>query len=244
MKILKYKKNKQDKYTIYLEDREIILYEDTILKYELLLKKDITEVLLKDIVIYNNMIDVYYEGISYIKKKLRSVYDVEVYLLKKDYPKEYVEFSINKMLELGLLNDRVFTKSFLHKRRTLSNKGPLYIKKELLNMGINNTLIEEVLLEYTEVEQELNINKFIEKSINSNRNKSGVFLKKNIYSNLISLGYTSSSINNILNDYSFDTDNDILKKEEEKIRKRLSRKYKDIELEKQVQLKLRQKGFY
>ena len=49
MRILKYKKISSGKYQITLDDnRELKLYEDVILKYELLLKKDISDDMLLD----------------------------------------------------------------------------------------------------------------------------------------------------------------------------------------------------
>ena len=41
MKILKYKKGKKNEYKIMTDEGEYILYDDIIIKYELLLKKEI-----------------------------------------------------------------------------------------------------------------------------------------------------------------------------------------------------------
>ena len=44
MKVIKYKKMANSRYKVYLEDNhELLLYEDVILKFELLLKKDIDD---------------------------------------------------------------------------------------------------------------------------------------------------------------------------------------------------------
>ena len=65
MKILKYKKNKDGLYQIYLEDgNSFLLHENIILKYELLLKKEINN---KDI---NNMLN---ENNKYIDKNRNEI---------------------------------------------------------------------------------------------------------------------------------------------------------------------------
>ena len=58
MKITKYKKVGKNRYNVYLEDSQICLYEEIILKYNLLLKSDI------NIEELSNMIDEnkYYEA--------------------------------------------------------------------------------------------------------------------------------------------------------------------------------------
>ena len=42
MKINKYKKVGKNKYKVYFDNNEIILFEDVILKYDLLLLKDVS----------------------------------------------------------------------------------------------------------------------------------------------------------------------------------------------------------
>ena len=43
MKILKYKKGKRNEYQILTDEKEYTLYDDIIIKHELLLKKEITK---------------------------------------------------------------------------------------------------------------------------------------------------------------------------------------------------------
>ena len=50
MKINKYKKVGKNKYKVYFDNNEIILFEDVILKYDLLLLKDVSLELLDKII--------------------------------------------------------------------------------------------------------------------------------------------------------------------------------------------------
>ena len=51
MKINKFKKVGKGKYKIFFDNTEIILFEDIILKYDLLIKKNIDEFLLDEIML-------------------------------------------------------------------------------------------------------------------------------------------------------------------------------------------------
>ena len=68
MKIKKYIKQGLNKYKVVLEDNtSIVLYEDIILKYELLLKKEISN--LDTILKENNKYELYDKCLNYLNKK-------------------------------------------------------------------------------------------------------------------------------------------------------------------------------
>ena len=68
MKVIKYKKLANSRYKVYLDDsHELLLYEDVILKYNLLIRKDIDEKLIIEMDKYNQEIDVYYVALNSIK---------------------------------------------------------------------------------------------------------------------------------------------------------------------------------
>ena len=87
MKIIKYKKGTKGLYKVELEDGRVLsLYEDVILKFELLLKKEIFEEEFDSINKYNLECDVYYVALNSIKNRFRSIYELSELLKKKEYP--------------------------------------------------------------------------------------------------------------------------------------------------------------
>ena len=62
MKILKYKKGKKNEYKILTDDGEYILYDDIIIKHELLLKKEINKKEWDSIIKENNLLKAYYDS--------------------------------------------------------------------------------------------------------------------------------------------------------------------------------------
>ena len=122
--------------------------------------------------------------------------------------------------------------------------GPNKIRKELLEHKISLDIINEELVVFEEELQLEKINKVVDKLIRSNHTRGGFVLKKKITNDLVMLGYDIDLINRVISDYDFSNDKDMVKKEYDKLYKRLSRKYSGNELEYKIKEKLYQKGLY
>lgn len=231
------------RYKIFLDnDKDIVLYEDVILKYNLLLKKDIDDDLLIEIDKYNQECDVYYVALTSINNRFKSTYELKQSLLRKEYPNDLVDKAIEKLLKQGYLNDRMYTKSYINNQIITTNKGPYKIAKELADKKIDQDIINEEIVVFSDEEQLSRIKKLIDKGIKTNHNKGGVVLKQKIYNDLKQNGYDISLINNVISSYTFENDKEIAKKEYEKLYRKYSRKYSGKELDLKVKEKLYQKG--
>ena len=245
MKIIKYKKGSKGLYKVELDDgRCLALYEEVILKFDLLLKKEVLESELDDIEKFNLECDVYYVALNSLKSRFKSVYDTKEFLLKKEYPSDLVEKSVDKLVSQGYLNDRSYAKGFINNKMVTSNMGPNKIRKELLEHRISLDIINEELVVFEEEIQLEKINKVVDKLIRSNHTRGGFVLKKKITNDLVMLGYDIDLINKVIIDFDFSNDKDMVKKEYDKLYKRLSRKYSGNELEYKIKEKLYQKGLY
>ena len=108
LKILNYKKSGKGKYIISFDDgRKISLYEDVILKYNLLLKKEVLDSELDEINKMNFEYDVYYIALNSISNRIKSIYELKTYLIKRSYPDELIEKAIDKLIKQGYLDDRI-----------------------------------------------------------------------------------------------------------------------------------------
>ena len=65
--VKKIKKLKNSLYEIDLEKKQIVLYEEIVIKYDLLLKKTISDYILKKIVIANNKIECYQKSLGFLE---------------------------------------------------------------------------------------------------------------------------------------------------------------------------------
>ena len=204
MKITKYKKGSNGKYKLFLEDGTTIdTYEDVILNNNLLFKKEIDNNLYNVIINDNMYEEAYNKSVSYIEVRLRSTNEIKVYLKNKKYSEEVIESTINRLLKNNILNDEIFTKAFINDKLNFTTMGPykieLELKKHYIDTNIVNTYInnidEDILYE--------KIDKLIIKFMKINKKHKGFMLKNKIYNNLLNLGYRSSMILEILNNYEF-----------------------------------------
>jgi len=202
MKIIKYEKKGNNTYKIYLENNQTInLYEDVILQNNLLYKKEIDESLLEKLDIDNNKEDVYNKCVKYISVRIRSTYEIEEYLRKKQVDAALIEKTINKLLENNLLNDEVFTKAFINDKLNFTTMGPYRIEQELKKHKIDSNIIYKYLNNIDDEFIDNKINKQINKLMKSNRKKQNI--RNKIYTNLLSLGYSNEMILRNINNYDF-----------------------------------------
>lgn len=242
MEIIKYKKISGGKYKILFDNNEIILYEDVIIKNNLLSKKNINLDLLEKLLKDNEYYEVYNISVRYIEIKMRSRRELIRYLEKKNFDGSIINRAIEDLEKINLINDNLYMKAFINDKVNLSNIGPLKIREDLLKEKIDETEIYEYLKGINDEIWISKINRIIEKRIKLNKNKSTYLLKKTLYSNLLLLGYPNELINECINSIKTN-DTDSLKKEYSRLYKKLNKKYKDEKLEYMIKNELYKKGF-
>lgn len=204
MKIEKYKKIKDNKYKIYLSNNTTIdVYDEVIIKTNLLYKKDIDEVDLNKIENENIYQDIYNTAVKYIMVRLRSVNELRNYLLKKNYELDIVESIIIKLEKNGYLNDLIFTKAFINDKLNFTTMGKYKIKNELIKLKISPEIIENSLEEISEDKWIEKIDKLVSKYLKSNKKYSGNILRNKLYTYLVNLGHDTNLVIKSLNNYDF-----------------------------------------
>ena len=239
MKINKYTKTKSNKYIVEFDKDKIELYDDVIVKYELLRKKEISKNDLKKILDYNNKLEAYYKSLKYLNTKLRTELEIRKYL--KDYSSRIVDETIKKLKEEKYLNDELYIKTYLNDRISLSLNGPNKIKSNLINLGLNEELIEQYISSVSNDIWNEKIEKYINKKVNSNHHYGLQKLKEKITYELLQEGYYKFQISSYINSIKINDNNSILEKEFNKIYLNLQRKNKVDKY--QIINKLLLKGF-
>ena len=241
MKIISYKKIKQNKYEVTLSNNEsVLLYDDIILKYELLTKNEIDNQKLKEIILDNSKYDVYYAMLKDISKKFRT--EKELRTKFKDYDNEVVDYAIKRLKNEKYLNNELYIRAYINDAINLKLIGPNKIINNLLNLGFEKSEIEEYL-EVIDNEIWLDkINKLIKKEINSNHAYSGNVLKMRIQNKISNLGFELNMISKLINNYDFNLSREKKLKEKEKALKKYSKKYSGFLLEQKLNNYLYQKG--
>lgn len=241
MKIERYKYLGNGKYKVIIDNCDYIIYEDIILKYNILSRDSINQseldLYLKD----NEFFEAYYKAISYINIKLRCASEIDKYL-RKDFTSKTVNDVIDKLKSDGYLDESVYVEAFINDQINLKTVGPLKIKSDLLTLKLSESVIDQYLESYIKELQYEKIKKIIEKEIHLNKNKSAIMLKNKIIHTLMDKGFYREDIINCLDMYDINDDN-AYEIEYEKIKKKLSSKYSGRELEYKIKEKLYQKGF-
>lgn len=243
MKIERFTKLKNGQYKLNLDDNtNILLHEDLILKYELLIYREIDSEKIEQLLQENKSYIAYDLALNYLNVKMRSKKEIKEYLLKKEISEELINNAIKKLEEQGYLSDLSYTRAFINDKINLSNDGPYKIKEQLIKLGISESVISKELEVFDKELEQTRVEKLIAKQVRTNHTKSNYLLKKKIMEWLINLGYTKEVVNTLISNVEID-DDDIKKKEYDKLYKKLSRKYSGKELEYKLKQKMYQKGF-
>lgn len=243
MKILKYIKLKDNRYKVLLDnDLEIKLYDDVIVKYDLIRNKELDDKLFKEIVSYNDELEAYYKAIKYITKKLRTEKEIRKYL-DKDYTKKNIDITIDKLKKDGYLNDEIYLKAYINDQINLSNVGPNKIKKNLVNLGYT----EEVIKDKIELIEDSiwldKLTKLVNKKVKINHQYSKNKLMEKLSYDMANMGYYKWMIDEVLSNVDLGNDERALEKEYNKYLLKLSKKYSGDQLKYQLKVKLLKGGF-
>lgn len=237
MKIKKIK----NKYKIEFEDREpIVTYDDIILKYNILYKKDLSDDLIDKIIKENIYYDALYSSISYIGKKLRSEYEVRKYLDKFLLLPNEKDNIILKLKELNLINDTILASAFINDKINLTNLGPYKIKQELEKIKVDVLTIDEAINKIDSNVFYEKIKKIIDKKIKTKTKYAGNVLKQKLLGELTILGYPKDMIYDALNNINVNGNIDAMY---DKIYQKYSKKYTGYDLNRIVEQKLYSLGF-
>ena len=240
MKILKFTKLKNNKYKLLLANNdELILYDDVILKFNLLNSKDIASKDYSKIINYQNELLSYYRSIKYLSLKMRSEKEIEKYLKKLNIPEEIIIKTIKRLKKEGYLNELQYIHYYITDQLNLTLKGPLKIKKELLDLGIKEEDINKELSTINMDIWQTKALKIIAKKLKINKDSKQIF-KRKIKEYLYKEGYTDKYYQ--LNDLKINDDDNFIKIAN-LIYNKLKRKYSDEKLIFYLKQKLYNKGF-
>ena len=244
MKIEKIKKVGSSKYQLILQNKDVITtYEDMILKYNLLYRKEIDDSLLETLLEETRSSDIYYKSVKKITTKMMSVHDYKKWLEKYHLKREEKEQLIDRLKHVGLLNDDVYASAYVRDKAYLSKYGKEKIEQGLKEHGIEIEARKKALQEINDLDMYEKLQKAIIKKVEQNHRYSNQQLKQKIITEFVSLGYIKQDILEVLSHIHWKEDTKLLEKEFEKVYDRAKRKYQGNELLLYVKNKLYQKGF-
>lgn len=229
------------KYRVETTENKYSFSEETIIKYSLFKGREISKEELELIEEEENKNSLLNKAINYLSYQARSVNEVRKYLIERECSAELATVIINKIIDLGYLNDESLANSLLD-YVIRQKKGPNVLENKLVQKNIDEVLIKETINRYDyEIEKEV-----IADLVNNIllRYKSYPLKKQRllIYQKLLRDGFNSEVINETLERIDL-----VDESSEELIRdlKKLVNKYDEIDYKIRTQIinKLMNKGY-
>ncbi len=242
MKILKYKKLSSGKYKVTFDSNELILYEDVILNNNLLIEKNITLETLDKIIEENTFYEVYNKALKQLEYKMRTEKELKKNLSRFNYSSLVIDKVVEKLKSLGYLNEEKYIEAYINDKINLTKSGPYKIKRDLLNLELDETLIDNYLNTLPKNTWQKKLEKVIEKKLNTMKNLSLSTIKNKLNMELFNLGYDKEDIEYYLSKINKD-DSSSLKLEYEKALNKYSKKYNGTILNMKIKDYLYRKGF-
>ena len=224
MKILKYKKGKRHEYKIITDKGEYTIFDDVIIKYELLLKKELKEQEWNKILKENQLLQAYYEGLKAINTRLRTTKEIRNILKKKNFQNSEIEYALQRLEKEGYLNHKMYIEAYIHDAINLKTEGENKILEDLEKSGFT---YEEIKSELDKVDKDLyddKIEKYINKKLKGNK-KSVHEFKRKIVGELINKGFRKEDIERYLNKIEINDNEEEIKKIITKLYNKYIKKY-------------------
>ena len=128
MKINKITRLKNNKYKITIDDNTIVTYDDVIIEYGLLYKKEINKSLYDKIIESTEFYKIYNDALKFALKKIRCENEILDYLNKYNLSKENIDKIVIKLKNINLINDKKYVRAYINDKLTLSKYGIKKIK--------------------------------------------------------------------------------------------------------------------
>ncbi len=224
MKILKYKKTRNNEYLITTDKENYKLYDDIIIKNGLLLKKEVSEKEMQKIVNENNLLKAYYESLKFLSIKLRTEKEIATYLKKKEYNSKEIEYALDRLSRDGYLNHQIYIEAYIHDMLNLYLVGEAKIQKDLITLGFRE---EEIAPYLAKIEHNIyldKINKYITKKLKANKKSENEFKRKTL-NELINKGFNKNDVLSFLDKLEIPINEEEVKKIITRLALKYNRKY-------------------
>ncbi|MCX6811463.1 MAG: regulatory protein RecX [Candidatus Berkelbacteria bacterium] len=143
---IKRQKRRQDRFNIYVDGKYgFALSELDVLKSRIEIGKELKNEEIENLKCDDERAKVMNKAFVYLARRNHAEKELKSKLLKK-FPKgALVEKTIERLKELGYINDEKFVREWIEYRLNTKPRGRILIKRELLTKGVNIELVEKIL---------------------------------------------------------------------------------------------------
>lgn len=153
---LSVQKNNAKRCNLYLDGEFFCGIElITVMQNRLKVGDKILEERLRDILEQSEREQAMNKAVAYVSKGMHTAKQVEKYLKDKKYPDFIVKQVLQRLIDVGYIDDGSFAKSYVNGRKNV--KGARLLKAELKLKGVAESVIDEALEGFSEDDGALNV---------------------------------------------------------------------------------------
>lgn len=231
-----------NKYSLTIDDKKHIVYDDVLLQYNILKAKEITDEEYNRIVKANNYHEGYNKSLKFILAKQRTESELRDKLRSLSVGKDDIDKIISRLRQEKYLDDEKYVQSYINDQVLLKLNGPKKIFLELKRLGFNEILINSYLDKVDKKVWAEKVTKIFEKKCRMSKNLSKKMLLMKLKKDYQNLGYMESDYQSLLDNIEYDESGSITR-DYQKLYDKLSKKYEGERLKLMIKQKLYQLGY-
>lgn len=238
---------KAGRFNIYLDGKYAFpVSEDVLIKYRLAKGLELDEEMIERLQQADLLSKTYNKALDHLSYQLRTKKEIQTYLTKLEIPENDQDQIISKLVELNLLDDLTYAKSYVRTAAKTTDKGPFVIAQKLKQKGVAEEFINEALTEFSLEQQVQTAFKLAEKFVAKNKKLAFQTLKNKLYQHLATKGFSSETISLVLEELALEKDDTLqleaLREQGAKLLRRYQR-YPEPERSFKLKQALYRKGF-
>lgn len=205
MKITSVSNDKKNKGSVILhfdDDSTLTVSEEDYIRLSLYEKQELSQDELKSILENIDFNRAKSSALKYQLYRFRSSKEVRQKLEREGYDEVIIEKVLDELIKLGYINDRLYASKYLHDRSKLKPKPKRVLKQELINKGIDEKIIEELLEEWKIDEYALAESMLKKKYGKYDMND--IKIKRKAYAYLLHKGFENELVLSLINKLSQD----------------------------------------
>ncbi|MGJ9385174.1 recombination regulator RecX [Salipaludibacillus sp. CF4.18] len=228
-------KKRKDRYHVYIDrgngdEYALSVSEDILIQQKLWKDTELTEDRVIELRNKDEIDKAMQKTLNFLSYRMRSEVEIQRYLrdLEVDIAEEEISQMIDKLKKLDFLDDQRFAEAFVRTKRDAHKKGPLVIKQELLQKGVDKKIIEAAMEEYSKELQLDTAIKMVEKKQSSYKKEGEKKKEQKLVQFLIQRGFDQTTAYEAIRYAEIETDHEAeaeeLAKQAEKAWKKHSQK--------------------
>ncbi|WP_163971026.1 recombination regulator RecX [Oceanobacillus halotolerans] len=245
-------KRRKNRYNIFLDDGHGEKYgfsveEDVLIEFNLRKGLSLDQAMIQQLEQRDTFHKAYALAINYLSYRMRTKKELYDYLVKKEVDDEHIPKIMDRLEQEHLLDDRQFAEAFVQTRIQTSSKGPLLIKKELIEKGVAASIADNAIQSYSYETQLAKAEKWVTKKLNHRKKDSFQNQIQKLQTTLMQKGFSQDVMKEVTSDLYDEKDDEsewtALQYHGEKMLRKYKSKYTGFKLEQKLKEALYRKGF-